>query len=90
MTRPCIRRCQRCDYQAPPTVGTLFEITRLPLHKWFTAIYLMSADKGGISAERLRKIIGGPIEVRQVAAGDSQSGSSVCIGSDDDWLRGTR
>ena len=58
MTRHCIRRCRRCDYQASPTVGTLFENTRLPLHKWFAAIYLMSADKGGISAERLRKMIG--------------------------------
>ena len=58
MTRHCLRRCPRCDYQASPTVGTLFENTWLPLHKWFAAIYLMSADKGGISAERLRKMIG--------------------------------
>ena len=58
MTRHCIRRCRRCDYQASPTVGTLFENTRLPLHKWFAAIYLMSAGKGGISAERVRKMIG--------------------------------
>ena len=35
-----------------------FENTRLPLTKWFVAIYLTTADKGGISAERLRKMIG--------------------------------
>ena len=27
------------------------------MSKWFAAIYLCSADKGGISAERLRKLI---------------------------------
>lgn len=58
MARHRIRRCQGCDYHASPTVGTVFEITRLPLTKWFAAIYLMTADKGGISAERLRKLIG--------------------------------
>jgi len=40
------------------TAGTLFENTKLPLTKWFQAIYLMSADKGGISALRLSKMIG--------------------------------
>lgn len=53
-----IRRCQGCDYQASSTVGTVFENIRLPLTKWFAAIDLMTADNGGISAERLRKMIG--------------------------------
>ena len=26
--------------------------------KWFAAIYLMTTDKGGLSAERMRKMIG--------------------------------
>ena len=30
----------------------------MPLTKWFAAMYLMTTDKGGISAERLRKMIG--------------------------------
>ena len=57
LARHRIRQCYRCQYQASPTVGTIFENTRLPLSKWFAAIYLCSADKGGISAERLRKLI---------------------------------
>ena len=58
LDRRCIRQCHRCSHQTSPTSGTLFENTRLPMTKWFTAIYLMTTDKGGLSAERLRKIIG--------------------------------
>ena len=58
LERHAIRQCRECAFQASPTAGTLFENTRLPLTKWFAAIYLATADKGGISAERLRKMIG--------------------------------
>ena len=36
----------------------MFDHSKVPLNKWFAAIYLMSADKGGISAQRLSKMIG--------------------------------
>ena len=36
----------------------MFHSTNLPLVKWFWAIYLVAADKGGISALRLSKHIG--------------------------------
>ncbi|CAH1092260.1 hypothetical protein NTG1052_920007 [Candidatus Nitrotoga sp. 1052] len=37
--------------------GTIFEASKLPLVKWFWAIYLMASDKGGISALRLAQQI---------------------------------
>jgi transposase-like protein len=40
------------------TAGTIFEASKLPLVKWFWAIYLMASDKGGISALRLAQQIG--------------------------------
>lgn len=58
LTRRRLRSCRQCGHQTSPTAGTLFENTRLPMRKWFAAIYLMTSDKGGISAERLRKTIG--------------------------------
>ena len=58
LKRHCIRQCSKCAFQASPTAGTLFDNTRLPLTKWFVAIYLTTADKVGNSAGRLRKIIG--------------------------------
>jgi hypothetical protein len=35
------------------TAGTLFHSTKTPLVKWFTALYFVAVDKGGISAVRL-------------------------------------
>ena len=51
-------QCSQCRYQISITAGTLFHSTNLPLVKWFWAIYLISTDKGGISALRLAKHIG--------------------------------
>lgn len=53
-----IYQCCQCRHQTSITAGTLFHSTNLLLVKWFWAIYLMSADKGGISATRLSKHIG--------------------------------
>ena len=50
--------CHQCHRQTTVTSGTLFHSTKLPLTKWFWAIYWMGTDKGGISALRLSKLIG--------------------------------
>lgn len=49
--------CSRCGRQTSVTAGTLMHGTKLPLVKWFWAIYWMASDKGGISALRLSKLI---------------------------------
>lgn len=51
-------QCSRCRHQVSVTAETLFHATKVPLVKWFWAIYLMAFDKGGISALRLSKHIG--------------------------------
>lgn len=53
-----VYQCCSCRHQVSVTAGTLFHSTNLPLVKWFWAIYLVAADKGGISALRLSKHIG--------------------------------
>lgn len=50
--------CARCHRQTYVTSGTVFSGSRVALTKWFWTLYLVSADKGGISALRLSKIIG--------------------------------
>ena len=50
--------CHQCHRQTTVTSGTLFHATKLPLTKWFWAIYWIGTDKGGISALRLSKLIG--------------------------------
>ena len=51
-------QCSACRHQVSITADTLFHATKIPLVKWFWAIYLMASDKGGISALRLSKHIG--------------------------------
>jgi transposase-like protein len=53
-----VYQCSECRHQVSVTAGTLLHGTNLPLVKWFWAIYLVAADKGGISALRLSKHIG--------------------------------
>jgi transposase-like protein len=50
--------CAKCNRRVSTTAGTLFHGTKLPLTKWFWAVYLTGSDKGGISALRLSKFIG--------------------------------
>ncbi|BDM62984.1 IS1595 family transposase [Shewanella sp. NFH-SH190041] len=49
--------CCQCHKQTSVTSDTLFHGTHIPLSKWFTAIYFIGSDKGGISALRLKKLI---------------------------------
>lgn len=49
--------CADCHEQISVTSGTLFHASKLPLTKWFVAIYFTAINKGGISAERLSKYI---------------------------------
>lgn len=50
--------CAACHHQTSIMAGTLFHNTKLPLVKWFWALYWVSSDKGSISALRLTKLIG--------------------------------
>ena len=51
-------QCSGCRHQVSVKADTLFHATKIPLVKWFWAIYLMASDKGGISSLRLSKHIG--------------------------------
>ncbi len=45
--------CCGCRRQVRATMGTLFEGSHVPLHKWFQACFLLTAGEHGISAHRL-------------------------------------
>jgi transposase-like protein len=51
-------QCTQCRHQVSITADTLFHATKMPLIKWFWAIYLMASDKGGLSALRASKHLG--------------------------------
>ncbi len=49
--------CQSCAKQFSVRTNTIFEDSRLPLIKWFIAIYLSTSLKKGISSIQLAKYI---------------------------------
>ena len=48
-------QCRACRKQTSLTAGTMFQGTRLPLTKWFLAIYLMTQSKTQIAALALMR-----------------------------------
>lgn len=49
---------KECQKKFTATVGTIFENTKIPLSKWFTAMYLITSHKKGISSLQLHRDIG--------------------------------
>src|SRR6267378_8693515 len=47
--RPGLWFCGDCRTQFSVTVGTVFERSKIPLHKWVLATHLLCASKYGIS-----------------------------------------
>ena len=43
-------RCNACKHNFSCLTGTIFENTKLPLIKWFVAMYLISSHKKGVSS----------------------------------------
>lgn len=56
--RPGLYKCSDCREQFTVTVGTLFADSKVGLHKWLQACYLMSASKKGISSKQLERMLG--------------------------------
>jgi transposase-like protein len=50
--------CGDCRQQFTVTVGTVFEDSKVPLHKWLYANHLMCASKKGISSKQLERVLG--------------------------------
>jgi transposase-like protein len=57
-TRPGVYKCRACEHPFSVTVGTLFEDSKVPLHKWVYAMHLYTASKKGFSAHQLHRTIG--------------------------------
>lgn len=56
--RPGLHQCNSCREHFSVTVGTLFERSHIPLHKWLLAFHLIAASKKGISSHQLHRMLG--------------------------------
>jgi transposase-like protein len=51
-------RCSECDVKFNVLTNTIFENTKVPLNKWFAAIWMAGSFKRGVSSVQLSKEIG--------------------------------
>ena len=57
-TRPGLVQCNACRTNFSVTIGTLYERSHIPLHKWLLATHLMASSKKGVSAHQLHRMLG--------------------------------
>lgn len=51
-------RCKTCRKDFTVKVGTLFESSHIPLHKWLQATQLLCSSKKGISSHQIHRMLG--------------------------------
>jgi ribosomal protein L37AE/L43A len=51
-------QCSGCRHQASLIAGTVFEASKLPLTRWFLALFLLSQSKNNVSALSLKRHLG--------------------------------
>jgi len=56
--RPGLYYCNSCKKQFTVTVGTVYERSKVPLHKWLLATHLLCSTKKGISSHQLHRMLG--------------------------------
>ena len=56
-TRPGVYKCRECEKPFSVTVGTVFERSHVPLHKWIYAVHLLTTSKKGISSHQLMRML---------------------------------
>lgn len=57
-TRRGLYKCHGCQKPFTATIGTLYERSHIPLHKWLLATHLMCASKKAMSAHQLYRMLG--------------------------------
>lgn len=52
-----LKKCGNCRKQFTVRVGTVFESSHIPLHKWLQASYLMASSKKGVSSHQMHRAL---------------------------------
>jgi transposase-like protein len=56
--RPGLLKCSACREQFSVTVGTVFERSKIALHIWLQAVFLLCSSKKGMSSKQLERMLG--------------------------------
>jgi transposase-like protein len=57
-TRPGLYKCRDCRKPFSAIMGTVYEKSHIPLHKWLLATHLLVSSKKGLSAHQLYRMLG--------------------------------
>ena len=57
LVRHGLKKCSKCRQQFTVRVGTVFESSHVPLHRWFQAVHLLCSSKKGISSHQLHRVL---------------------------------
>jgi transposase-like protein len=57
-TRIGLKKCAACRKQFTVKIGTIFEDSHIPLHKWLQAFHMLCSSKKGISSHQLHRLLG--------------------------------
>lgn len=57
-TRPGVHKCKECEKPFTATIGTVYERSHIPLHKWLLATHILCSSKKGVSAHQLWRMLG--------------------------------
>lgn len=98
LTRGSIYKCGDCGKQFSVRKGTIFEESRLPLQKWFMAVWLVTNARKGIASTQLAREIGVTQKtawfmlgrLREVAASMGETGGPIdgTVEADETWIGG--
>jgi transposase-like protein len=92
-----LRRCGDCKKQFTCKVGTVFEDSKVPVHKWFQAAHLLASSKKGISSHQLHRTLGVTYktawfmshrlrEAMRVVGGEPMGGAGKVVEADETFI----
>jgi len=88
--------CRDCSYQFTVRVGTIFHDSKLPLWKWFAAVYMMAESKKGVSANQLKRMLNVSYKtawylchrIRATMKDEAPIGLRQIVEADETWVGG--
>jgi transposase-like protein len=87
-------KCYRCRKPFTVKIGTLFESSHVPMHKWLRAIYLLSSSRRSVASNQLCRILEvspktAVFMAERIAKAAQSAGSTEWLKDKDTWMIAT-
>ena len=78
-------KCYRCRKPFTVKIGTLFELSHVPMHKWLRAIYLLSSSRRSVASKELCRIL--EVSPKTAVFMAERIGKAAQSAASTEWLR---